>query len=240
MAEELFADKNTFFRIDMSEFMEKFSLSRLIGAPPGYVGYEKGGDLTENVRRYPYSVVLFDKIDKAHPDVLNILLQLLDDGTLTDGIGRKINFRNTIIIMTINHEIKSAEKIGFINDANKNNSSGNFINKLLLPELLNRIDEIVEFTSLSEKDILKIMKIELTSITKRLLENDIKMSVSAQTQKFILENQLHKSNNGRQIKTIIRNLVEEPVARKIIEGKIKSGDHIIIKEVEKILDISVN
>ena len=170
IANYLFDKEQAFIRFDMTEYMEKFSISRVIGAPPGYVGYEKGGELTEKVRRYPYSLVLFDNIEKAHPDILNILLQILDEGVLTDGIGRKIDFNNTIIILTMHFDKRQKNTIGFSNKPQEFREGKEFVEQMLTPELRNRLDDVLEFNYLDENNLRLIVKEELKRISTNLAE----------------------------------------------------------------------
>lgn len=193
LADYLFDDENMMTRIDMSEYQEKFSVTRLIGSPPGYVGYEEGGQLTEAIRRKPYSVVLFDEIEKAHPDVFNVLLQVLDDGRLTDNKGRVVNFKNTIIVMTSNIGSQMIrENFERINDLNHDeiveqtkNEVMNLLKKVVRPEFLNRIDEIIMFAPLNEKQIAEIVKIQLNNISNMLADNGVRVQVTDRALEFI-------------------------------------------------------
>ncbi|MBN2013221.1 ATP-dependent Clp protease ATP-binding subunit [candidate division KSB1 bacterium] len=228
LAAELFENNNAFFQIDMSEYMEKFTVSRLIGAPPGYVGYEKGGELTEKVRRHPYSVIVFDGIEKAHPEVTNLLLQMLDEGTLTDSIGRRVDFRNTIIIMTVNHGFKTRNGIGFFDKTEVDSTAMGHIRKLFVPELINRIDDIVEFKPLVEEDIASIFELELKHIFRRMTEIDIELTISAAAKKLFIENVADSANKARSIKKLLREKIEDPIAEKIVKGDIRSGGRVHI------------
>ena len=224
----MFDSTDNLIRIDMSEYMEKFAVSRLIGAPPGYVGYEEGGQLTEKVRRRPYSVILFDEIEKAHPDVFNILLQLLDEGQLTDSLGRKIDFKNTIVIMTSNigsREVKEfGQGIGFTTSINRNqtladNTKG-IIDKALkrsfAPEFLNRIDDIIIFNSLKEDEIVKIIDIELASLLKRLESIGYKVSVSEEAKLFVAKKGYDPQYGARPLKRAMQNYIEDNIAEAIL------------------------
>ena len=215
----LFDDKNSMVRIDMSEYMEKHSVSRLIGAPPGYVGYEKGGALTEAVRRRPYSVVLFDEIEKAHSDVFNILLQVLDEGHLTDGLGKNVNFKNTIIILTSNLGSEF-----FLNNSNsKEEIKKEVMNKLqatMRPELINRLDEIVIFNSLSKKDMTGIVDIQLKELSNRLFNNQIKMTFDDSIKSWLCEIGYDPIYGARPLKRAIQKNLEDKIARAIISGEI--------------------
>ena len=243
LGEELFNNKDSLIRIDMSEYMEKFSVSRLIGAPPGYVGYEEGGQLSERVRRKPYSVVLLDEIEKAHPDVFNMLLQVLDDGYLTDSVGRKVDFKNTVIIMTSNIGTRKLKEfgtgVGFDTDYKKkdvNKLSSEVLKKSLSkkfsPEFLNRIDEIVVFNQLTTKEIEKIAKIEINNFIDRLKEIDYDVKIDSKVLKFISVKGFDKEFGARPIKRAIQKHLEDPLAKKIVSGEIKKGDKIEISHVK--------
>jgi len=253
LGEELFNNKDSLIRIDMSEYMEKFSVSRLIGAPPGYVGYEEGGQLSERVRRKPYSVVLLDEIEKAHPDVFNMLLQVLDDGYLTDSVGRKVDFKNTVIIMTSNIGTRKLKEfgtgVGFDTDYKKkdvNKLSSEVLKKSLSkkfsPEFLNRIDEIVVFNQLTTKEIEKISKIEINNFIDRLKEIDYDVKIDSKVLKFISVKGFDKEFGARPIKRAIQKHLEDPLAKKIVSGEIKKGDKIEITHIKdsKSLDINIS
>ena len=236
---EMFDSDDALIRIDMSEYMEKFAISRLIGAPPGYVGYEEGGQLTEKVRRRPYSVVLLDEIEKAHPDITNLLLQVLDEGKITDSLGRTIDFRNTIIIMTSNigsRQIKDfGNGIGFSTANKKNNfdeESKSIINKALKkqfsPEFLNRIDETILFKTLNKEDILKIIDIEIKYITKRIKELGYIAKINKNAKVFIAEEGYDEKNGVRPLKRAIQRLFEDPISELIIDSKIVKGETITV------------
>ena len=253
LGEELFNNKDSLIRIDMSEYMEKFSVSRLIGAPPGYVGYEEGGQLSERVRRKPYSVVLLDEIEKAHPDVFNMLLQVLDDGYLTDSVGRKVDFKNTVIIMTSNIGTRKLKEfgtgVGFDTDYKKkdvNKLSSEVLKKSLSkkfsPEFLNRIDEIVVFNQLTTKEIEKIAKIEINNFIDRLKEIDYNVKIDSKVLKFISVKGFDKEFGARPIKRAIQKHLEDPLAKKIVSGEIKKGDKIEISHVKdsESLDIKIS
>lgn len=231
LAESLFDDEKNMVRIDMSEYMEKFSVSRLVGAPPGYVGYDEGGELTEAVRRKPYSVVLFDEIEKAHPDVFNILLQILDDGRITDSQGRLVDFKNTIIIMTSN---LGADAIldGIDADGKISDEALNKVNKLLRatfrPELLNRIDEIVTFSPLSKQEVKQIVDLLLSSVTKRLADKQLSLSVMPQAKDFIVDSGYDVSFGARPLKRFIQRNVETVIAKTILSNDIKPKSTIVV------------
>ena len=236
---EMFDSDDALIRIDMSEYMEKFAISRLIGAPPGYVGYEEGGQLTEKVRRRPYSVVLLDEIEKAHPDITNLLLQVLDEGKITDSLGRTIDFRNTIIIMTSNigsRQIKDfGNGIGFSTANKKNNfdeESKSIINKALKkqfsPEFLNRIDETILFKTLNKEDIIKIIDIEIKYITERIKELGYIAKINKNAKVFIAEEGYDEKNGVRPLKRAIQRLFEDPISELIIDSKIVKGETITV------------
>lgn len=235
LAEFLFDDEHNLVRIDMSEYMEKFSVSRLIGAPPGYVGYEEGGQLTEAVRRKPYSVVLLDEIEKAHPDVFNILLQLLDDGILTDSQGRTVNFKNTIVIMTSNigsHLIQ--DELRFITEDNRDEILGSLREKLfellrkqIRPEILNRIDEVVMFKPLVGEELRKIVDIQL-DIIKRILykNNEIILEIDSDAKDWLAKIGYDITFGARPLKRTIQNHITNPLSEKILSGDILPGDKV--------------
>ena len=228
LARYLFDTDDALIRIDMSEYMEKFAVSRLVGAPPGYVGYEEGGQLTEKVRRKPYSVVLLDEIEKAHPDVFNILLQLLDDGQLTDSLGRKVDFKNTIIIMTSNigsRQVKDFGRgIGFgSHDRSGDNSYvAGVVQKALKntfsPEFLNRIDDVIMFNSLSKEDMGKIIDIELKGLMRRVAELGAKVEVTAEAKAFLVEKGYDPQYGARPLKRAIQKYLEDELAEVFIKG----------------------
>ena len=237
LAKELFDSEEALIRIDMSEYMEKFAISRLVGAPPGYVGYEEGGQLTEKVRRKPYCVVLLDEIEKAHPDVFNMMLQVLDDGFLTDSLGRKIDFKNTIIIMTSNigaRQLKDfGQGVGFgtsakLSQADDNSKSiiENALKKAFAPEFLNRIDDVIVFNALEKHDIDLIIEIELKKLYARLEELGYHLSLSDEAKAYIAEKGFDKQFGARPLKRAIQKYVEDALAEEIITSKIESGDEI--------------
>ena len=236
LAECLFGNENAMIRVDMSEYMEKHTVAKLIGAPPGYVGYEEGGQLTEKVRRKPYSVILFDEIEKAHPDVFNILLQILEDGRLTDSQGRTVDFKNTVIIMTSNigaRSIVDNKTIGFNGEESKKKNYDQIkenvmseLKKEFRPEFLNRIDEIIVFKPLDEKEIEKIVDLMLTASTKRLEDRDIEVSVTDELKKYIAKKGFDVTYGARPLRRAIQNLVEDKLAEEILDGKIKDGDKV--------------
>lgn len=233
LARYLFDSVDSLIRIDMSEYMEKFAVSRLVGAPPGYVGYEEGGQLTEKVRRKPYSVVLLDEIEKAHPDVFNILLQLLDDGQLTDSLGRKVDFKNTIVIMTSNigsRQLKDFGRgIGFgVGDRSKDsNYARGVVEKALkntfAPEFLNRIDDVIVFNSLSKENIHKIIDIELAGLMKRVKDLGYSVRISDAAKEFLTEKGYDPQFGARPLKRAIQKYLEDALAEVIIKGTVPEG-----------------
>jgi ATP-dependent Clp protease ATP-binding subunit ClpC len=235
LAREMFDSEENLIRIDMSEYMEKFAISRLIGAPPGYVGYEEGGQLSEKVRRKPYSVILLDEVEKAHPDVFNMLLQVLDDGFLTDSLGRKINFQNTIIIMTSNigaRQIKDfGTGVGFSTSAQKAQSHDlekgvieNALKKTFAPEFLNRIDDIVIFNALEKEDIMKIVDIELEKLSKRITKLGYTLKLSKKAKGFLGDKGFDKKYGARPLSRAIQRYLEDLIAEEIVSNRIKEGD----------------
>ena len=233
LAESLFDNEQNMVRIDMSEYMEKYSVSRLIGAPPGYVGYEEGGQLTEAVRRKPYSVVLFDEIEKAHPDVFNVLLQVLDDGRITDSQGRTVDFKNTILIMTSN--IGSQYLLDGINEDGSirpeaENMVMNDLRAHFRPEFLNRLDEIIMFKPLTKDNIGGIIELMLADVNKRLVDRDLKIELTEAAKDFVIEHGYEPSYGARPLKRFLTKHVDTLAARLILEGNVKEGDVILIDE----------
>ena len=237
LAEALFGDENAMIRVDMSEYMEKHSVSKMIGSPPGYVGHDDGGQLSEQVRRHPYSVVLFDEIEKAHPDVFNILLQVLDDGHITDSQGRKVDFRNTVIIMTSNagaQAIIDPKRLGFVTKEDKGadykRMKSNVMNEIKLvfrPEFLNRIDEIIVFHSLGADEMKRITGLMCKEITKRAKEQlNITLTIRDSVKKHIVETGTDQKYGARPLRRAIQNQLEDALADAILSGEIKSGDHV--------------
>ncbi|MDZ7624954.1 MAG: ATP-dependent Clp protease ATP-binding subunit [Ignavibacteriaceae bacterium] len=241
LARYLFDSEDSLVRIDMSEYMEKFSVSRLVGAPPGYVGYEEGGQLTEKVRRKPYSVVLFDEIEKAHPDIFSILLQVLDDGILTDSLGRKVDFRNTIIIMTSNvgtRDIKELSSFGFADAKPKDHydkmkdTVEDAMRKLFNPEFLNRIDDTIVFRNLDKEDIMQIISIEIKDLYKNLEENKMDLILDQSAKEFLVNKGFDEKFGARPLRRAIQKYIEDPLAEEILRGSFKEGTKIISKHVE--------
>ncbi|HWQ30900.1 MAG TPA: ATP-dependent Clp protease ATP-binding subunit [Negativicutes bacterium] len=239
LAEALFGDENAVIRVDMSEYMEKHTVSKLIGSPPGYVGYEEGGQLTEKVRRKPYSVVLLDEIEKAHPDVFNVLLQILDDGRLTDGKGRTVDFKNTIVIMTSNVGVSTIRKqatLGFSTSTNEKEDNyekmkGNIMEELkrtFRPEFLNRIDEIIVFHQLDEEHLKKIVELMLKSLLGRISEMNIKIDVTDKAKLLLVEKGYDQAYGARPLRRAIQKLVEDQLSEEMLKGDIKPGSEVTI------------
>lgn len=239
LATYLFDKEDALVRIDMSEYMEKFSISRLVGAPPGYVGYEEGGQLTEKIRRKPYSVILLDEIEKAHPDVYNILLQVLDDGILTDSLGRRVDFRNTIIIMTSNIGVRDLKDfgtgIGFATKSRTDNQDDivkstiqNALKKTFSPEFLNRLDDVIVFNSLSREDIHKIIDIALGRLIARITNIGYNISLTDKAKDFLSEKGYDQQYGARPLNRAIQKYVEDPLAEEILKGDVQEGDTIVV------------
>ncbi|MCP9757040.1 ATP-dependent Clp protease ATP-binding subunit [Lacihabitans sp. CCS-44] len=243
LTEYLFDKEDALIRIDMSEYMEKFSISRLVGAPPGYVGYEEGGQLTEKVRRKPYSVVLLDEIEKAHPDIFNILLQVLDDGILTDSLGRRVDFRNTIIIMTSNIGVRDLKDfgsgIGFATKSRVENQDDmikstiqNALKKTFSPEFLNRLDDVIVFNSLAREDIHKIIDISLKKLFSRITSIGYSMELTDKAKDFLAEKGYDQQYGARPLNRAIQKYVEDPLAEEILKGTMSEGDVILVDHEE--------
>ncbi|HVM32557.1 MAG TPA: ATP-dependent Clp protease ATP-binding subunit [bacterium] len=238
LANFLFDDDDALIRFDMSEYMEKFNVSRLAGAPPGYVGHDEGGQLTEKVRRKPYSVVLFDEIEKAHPEIFNVMLQILEDGRLTDSLGRVVDFRNTVVIMTSNlgaREIGTVKTLGFssgeeeISFESMKTKIHNELKKAFNPEFLNRVDDIIIFHPLEKSHIEKIVDIQLSDVQKRLKDKNIVLTLDASAREFLIEKGYDKVYGARQMKRTIQNFVEDAVAEELLRGHIKEGQAVQLK-----------
>jgi len=251
LAKYLFDNEDALIRIDMSEYMEKFAVSRLVGAPPGYVGYEEGGQLTEKVRRKPYSVVLLDEIEKAHPDVFNLLLQTLDDGQLTDSLGRKVDFKNTIIIMTSNigsRQLKDfGTGVGFSTGARKDSTDDmaksvveGALKKAFAPEFLNRIDDVIMFNSLSREDIHQIIDIELDKLMGRIKTLGYHVDVTDKAKDYIVEKGYDANYGARPLKRAIQKYIEDPLAEEIIKSGVTEGDQVIVDFDEEKKEIVIN
>jgi ATP-dependent Clp protease ATP-binding subunit ClpC len=240
----MFGDENNMIRIDMSEYMEKHTVSRLIGSPPGYVGYDEGGQLTEKVRRNPYSVVLFDEIEKAHPDVFNILLQILEDGRLTDGKGKTVDFKNTIIIMTSNvgaTTIKKQKTLGFAAYSEKEAENEyekmkeNVMDELkrsFRPEFLNRIDDIIVFHQLAEGDLKYIVKLMLKTVAERIKEQDIELIFDEGSEDYLAKEGFDLTYGARPLRRAITKAVEDRLSEEILKGNIKKGDKVKVTALE--------
>jgi ATP-dependent Clp protease ATP-binding subunit ClpC len=248
LARYMFDSEDSLIRIDMSEYMEKFTVTRLVGAPPGYVGYEEGGQLTEKVRRKPYSVILLDEIEKAHPDIYNILLQVLDDGQLTDGLGRKVDFKNTLIIMTSNIGVRQlkdfGEGVGFATAARMDNAEEankavieKALKRTFSPEFLNRIDDVVIFNSLSKENIFSIIDILMKGVFKRLTALGFTLEITEEAKDFIAEKGYDVQFGARPLHRAIQKYLEDPLAEEILNLSVKEGDTLIAeldKDNEKI------
>jgi len=239
LAEAMFGDENSIIRVDMSEYMERHTVSKLIGAPPGYVGFDDGGQLTEKIRRHPYSVVLFDEIEKAHPDVFNILLQILEDGRLTDGKGKTVDFKNTIVIMTSNagaSAIRKQKTIGFSQNANEANNEHEKMKENIMeelkrsfrPEFLNRIDDIIVFHSLAEEDLLEIVGLMLNSVSERLKEKEINIKFDEESKKYLAKEGFDLTYGARPLRRAITKTVEDKLSEEILKGNVKQGDSLIV------------
>ena len=236
LAEFLFDDEDALIRVDMSEYRDQHTVSRLFGAPPGYVGYEQGGQLTEQVRRRPYSVVLFDEIEKAHPDVWNALLQLLDDGRLTDGQGRVVNFRNAVIVMTSNvgtSFVKKSGALGFAGMAAAEKENHKRIEEALKqtfrPEFINRIDEVIIFEPLTEEDVVEIVKLQVKDVQERLAEHgNLSIELTEPAQRWLAQQGLDKDFGARPLKRAIQRYVESALSMRLLKGEFKSGDRVRI------------
>jgi ATP-dependent Clp protease ATP-binding subunit ClpB len=229
LAEFLFDSEKAMVRIDMTEYMEKHAVSRLIGAPPGYVGYDEGGQLTEAVRRRPYAVILFDEIEKAHPDVFNILLQVLDDGRLTDGKGRTVNFQNTVLIMTSNVASDLIQEMARRGDApDLKDKLMEALRATFRPEFLNRIDEIVTFRALGPEQIEKIVDIQMRDLRRRLAERKITVELTDEARKTLAERGYDPVFGARPLKRAIQRMIENPLAVEVLAGKFREGDHVIV------------
>ncbi len=249
LAEKMFGDQDAIVQIDMSEYMEKFSVSRLIGSPPGYVGYEEGGQLTETVRRKPYCVVLFDEIEKAHPDVVQLLLQVFEDGRLTDSLGRTVDFRNTIIIMTSNvgaQQIQKGGSLGFGTDDDSGISDYEIMKEKILeeskrifkPEFLNRINDMVIFHSLKREHLMKIVGLELFKVAKRLIEHDIQLEVSDEAKVLLIDKGYDEKYGARPLRRAVERYLEDPLAEAILRGEVKKNELITVIVEDDHLDFT--
>ena len=249
LAEFIFGDPEALIQIDMSEYMEKFNVSRLVGSPPGYVGYEEGGELSERVRRHPYSVVLFDEVEKAHPDVVNMLLQILEEGHLTDSLGRRIDFRNTIIIMTSNvgaSMLNNSAPLGFGNSSDavelaRSERILNVARKHFKPEFINRVDEIIVFNKLSSGDLVQIIDLELDKLRERLVGRELTLSVTDEAKKLLLSGDYDPEFGARPLRRAVEHLIEDPLAEAILRGDFKDASGVRAEAVDgKIVLLPVN
>jgi ATP-dependent Clp protease ATP-binding subunit ClpB len=228
LAEFLFDDERAIVRLDMSEYMEKHAVARMIGAPPGYVGYEEGGQLTEQVRRRPYSVILLDEIEKAHPDVFNVLLQILEDGRLTDGKGRTVDFRNSVIIMTSNVGSMSIFELAGRDPKLAREQALAALRELFRPEFLNRIDDIVMFSPLGEAQIERIIELQMEQLTKLLAERKLTIKLTPAAKKRLFREGYDPAYGARPMKRAIQRLIQNPLAMKILDGEIRPGDDVLV------------
>jgi ATP-dependent Clp protease ATP-binding subunit ClpC len=248
LAEALFGDENSIVRVDMSEYMEKHSVSKMVGSPPGYVGYDEGGQLTEKVRRKPYCVILFDEIEKAHPDVFNILLQILEDGRLTDSQGRTVDFRNTVVIMTSNvgaRMIIEPKKVGFSSESHKKMNYEDMkvdvmseLKKTFRPEFLNRIDDIIVFHPLDMEDIKKIVGLMINVLAERVKQNNVIIDVSDKAKELLAKKGFDPVYGARPLRKTIQSFIEDYLAEEMLEGRVKSGDVVLVEAVND--QISIN
>jgi ATP-dependent Clp protease ATP-binding subunit ClpC len=238
----MFGDEDALIQIDMSEYMEKHNVSRLIGAPPGYVGFEEGGQLTEKIRRRPYAVVLLDEIEKAHPDVFNMLLQVMEEGRLTDSFGRNVDFRNTILIMTTNagaEAIKSEAAFGFQkpeDDATYESMKSRVnerIEKVFRPEFLNRVDDVIVFRHLNVEDLKEVVDLELSKVRNRLEDRGLKLVLTDEAKKFLIKKGSNTDFGARPLRRAIENYVEDPLSEELLKGEFQGKDTIMV-EVKKV------
>jgi ATP-dependent Clp protease ATP-binding subunit ClpB len=228
LAEFLFDDERALVRLDMSEYMEKHSVARVIGAPPGYVGYEEGGQLTEQIRRRPYSVVLFDEIEKAHPDVFNVLLQILEDGRLTDGKGRTVDFRNTVLVMTSNVGSGALFELAGRDPDRARQQALEALRRTFRPEFLNRIDDIVLFSPLGKEQLRRILELQLAEVSKRLAERNVRIELTAAARELLLQEGYDPAYGARPLRRTIQRLIQDPLALRFLEGSVLPGDHVIV------------
>jgi ATP-dependent Clp protease ATP-binding subunit ClpC len=244
----MFGDADALIQIDMSEYMEKFTASRLIGSPPGYVGYEEGGQLSEAVRRRPYSVVLFDEIEKAHPDVMHLLLQILEDGKITDSLGRKIDFRNTIIIMTSNvgaDLLKKQTVMGF-GAPSEGHDYDSMRDKILdetkrvfKPEFLNRLDEIIVFHSLGKPELLRIVDLEVDKVLRRIKAKEVHIELQQSAKEFLIDKGYDPQYGARPMRRAVERFLEDPLAEELLRGNVKPGDHVDVVAADGKLSFQV-
>jgi ATP-dependent Clp protease ATP-binding subunit ClpC len=240
LAKFMFGDEEALLQIDMSEYMEKHNVSRLIGAPPGYVGYEEGGQLTEKIRRRPYAVILLDEIEKAHHDVFNMLLQILEEGRLTDSFGRRVDFKNTILVMTSNigaEVIKNSAQLGFRRASEDQTYEGmkkqlmSEVEKHFRPEFLNRLDDVIVFRPLSKDDLKLIVHYELTSVKKRLESREMQLQLTPEAVEFLIQKGYNPDFGARPLRRAIEHHIEDPLSEEILKGEFKNGDKIMVKLV---------
>jgi len=247
LAAQMFASQDAIIQFDMSEYMEKFSVSRLIGSPPGYVGYEEGGQLTEQVRRRPYAVILFDEVEKAHPDVVQLLLQILEDGRLTDSLGRTVDFRNTIIIMTSNvgaHALQRQTTMGFAaggkddfrNVETMREKVLEEAKKIFKPEFLNRISDIVFFRPLSKEDLLKIVDLEVAKVAKRIADKKIHLEFTPEAKQLLIEKGYDEKYGARPLRRAVEHYLEDPLAEAVLRGTVKEGEPILVVRNGELLE----
>jgi len=246
LAVQMFGNQEALIQIDMSEYMEKFAVSRMVGSPPGYVGYDEGGQLTEAVRRKPYAVILFDEIEKAHPDVLQILLQILEDGRLTDSLGRVVDFRNTIIIMTSNvgaQLLMRQTSMGFAAAATSFSDNEKMRDKVLeeakrvfKPEFLNRISDIVFFRPLEKTDLVKIVELEVVKFAKRLVERKIELEFAEDAKLLLIDKGYDEKYGARPLRRAVEHFLEDPLAEAILRGDVKDGDTILVLRNGEVLE----
>jgi ATP-dependent Clp protease ATP-binding subunit ClpC len=237
LAEQMFGDSKSLIQLDMSEYMEKFTVSRLVGSPPGYVGYEEGGQLTEQVRRKPYSVVLFDEIEKAHPDVMNMLLQILEEGKLTDNVGRVVDFRNTIVLLTSNVGAESIRKGAAIGFTSASDEAGydkmkekilDETKKVFRPEFLNRLDDVIVFRSLTKVDLIEILGLEVEKVMQRLKARNIQLNLDEKAKDYLVEKGFDPTYGARPMRRAVERYLEDPLAEEILRGKFQDKSPIFV------------
>jgi ATP-dependent Clp protease ATP-binding subunit ClpC len=251
VAEYMFGDENSMIRLDMSEYMEKHTVAKLIGSPPGYVGYEDGGQLTEKVRRKPFSVILFDEIEKAHPDIFNVLLQVFDEGHLTDSLGRKIDFKNCLLIMTSNVGARKLQEfgtgVGFGTKSKLDNSEEisegviqDSLKKAFSPEFLNRLDDVIVFKSLGMEDIKRIVEIPLIEVIERVKEMGYILKIDETLKEYLVEKGYDEKYGARPLNRAIQKYVEDPISEKVLDGDVSLGDTITISYDSKVEDVKIS
>jgi ATP-dependent Clp protease ATP-binding subunit ClpC len=250
LAETMFGDSKSLIQLDMSEYMERHNASRMVGSPPGYVGYEEGGQLTEQVRRRPYSVILFDEIEKAHPDVMNMLLQILEEGKLTDNVGRVVNFRNTVVLMTSNvgaETIKKQTTLGFspITDESSYERMREKImdeaRRIFRPEFLNRLDDIIVFRSLTKPDLIEILGLEITKVMERLKGRNLQLQLDEKAKDFLVEKGYDPTYGARPMRRAVERFLEDPLAEEILKGNLHEGEPVqVTVEKDKLLFVQTS